>query len=220
MEQFYTYLWLREDGTPYYVGKGKDDRAFYKHSHRFNPPPAKRITIYPAESESEAFENEIALIWYYGRKDLGTGCLRNLTDGGENPPRQVVGPMLGKKHSEETKRKMSAAREGKKAPPRTEEQRKRMSEAGRGRKMPPCSESTKLKISQANKGRVMSEEQKQAISKALTGRTTGRKGIPLSPETREKISVGNMGNIKWLGIKHTEESRKKMSESAKRRQRR
>jgi len=79
---FYTYLWLREDGTPYYVGKGHGDRA-YKYHRRHGSPPKQRVVIYQAESEVDAFETEIALIWYYGRKDLGTGCLRNLTNGGE-----------------------------------------------------------------------------------------------------------------------------------------
>ena len=82
---YYTYLWFREDGTPFYVGKGKGDRAYSK-DHRHTVPPKERIVIYSAESEVDAFETEVALIWYYGRKDLGTGCLRNLTDGGENPP--------------------------------------------------------------------------------------------------------------------------------------
>jgi len=84
---YYTYLWLREDGTPYYIGKGKGDRAYDRWSHICQPPPMDRMVFYIAKDEAEAFENEIALIWYYGRKDLGTGCLRNLTDGGENPPK-------------------------------------------------------------------------------------------------------------------------------------
>ena len=89
---FYTYVWLRENGTPYYVGKGSGSRAYAKHWTRYktvySAPPKERIVIYPAESETEAFETEIALIWYYGRKDLGTGCLRNRSDGGESPPWQ------------------------------------------------------------------------------------------------------------------------------------
>ena len=104
---YYTYLWLREDGTPYYVGKGTGNRAFTNNSHRQHHPPKERIIIYPESSEDDAFETEIALIWYYGRKDLGTGCLRNLTDGGENPPNHK-----GKKHTVETKIKMSTTAMG------------------------------------------------------------------------------------------------------------
>ena len=103
---FYTYMWLRENGTPYYVGKGKDNRAYKKKDHRHMPPPAiNRIVFYIALDEADAFAMEELLVWYYGRKDLGTGCLRNLTDGGEGP--------AGKKVSKETRTKQSQARLGK-----------------------------------------------------------------------------------------------------------
>jgi hypothetical protein len=95
---FYTYLWLREDGTPYYVGKGHGDRAYTRVGHKQKPPSIGRMVFYIARDEAEAFENEIALIWYYGRKDLGTGCLRNLTDGGEG---------FTGKHTDETRLKIS-----------------------------------------------------------------------------------------------------------------
>jgi hypothetical protein len=123
---FYTYLWLREDRTPYYVGKGSGVRAYINHHGRsavHKAPPKERIVIYPAESESDAFETETVLIWYYGRKDLGTGCLRNLTGGGENPP---PGRRF-KPHSRETKETISRKNKGKKKPPEYVEYiRKRM----------------------------------------------------------------------------------------------
>jgi ribosomal protein L18 len=80
---FYTYLWLREDGTPYYAGKGCNKRAFVNDRHIVRCPPSDRIVIQEWPSEEDAFEAEKFLIVYYGRKDLGTGCLRNRTDGGE-----------------------------------------------------------------------------------------------------------------------------------------
>lgn len=101
---FYTYLWLREDGTVYYVGKGKDNRAFYTSSHKIQCPKDRdRIIIQFFESEGDALLAEKVLISFFGRLDNNSGCLRNLTDGGENPP---IGSHRGHCHSNETKLKL------------------------------------------------------------------------------------------------------------------
>jgi hypothetical protein len=81
---FYTYLWLREDGTPYYVGKGTGRRAYRK-----SAPPPERIVIQYWPDEATAFAYEMYLIDFWGRKDLGTGILINLHDGGEGGGRSV-----------------------------------------------------------------------------------------------------------------------------------
>ncbi len=101
-------MWLREDGTPYYVGKGSGNRA-YKW-HRIGKAPIGRIVFFIAKDEADAFETEVVLIWYYGRKDLGTGCLRNLTNGGESPP----------------------SNRGRKLPPRSEEYKRKQIESHLG----------------------------------------------------------------------------------------
>lgn len=75
---FYTYLWLRENGVPFYVGKGKGRRAFRKGS-----PSIERIVLQEFPDEIMAYEAEALLIACYGRKDNGTGTLINMTDGGE-----------------------------------------------------------------------------------------------------------------------------------------
>jgi hypothetical protein len=97
---YYTYLWLREDGTPYYVGKGTRNRAYTNWKHGVHRPAQReRIVIIPAESEEEALATEVALVWYYGRKDLGLGCLRNLTDGGDKPPISKPGKVFTDFHN-------------------------------------------------------------------------------------------------------------------------
>lgn len=83
--QFYVYLWLRKrDLSPYYVGKGCKQRAFSKKDHYVCcPDDPSRIVIIPMTDEDTALAYEIYFIDFWGRKDLGTGILRNMTDGGE-----------------------------------------------------------------------------------------------------------------------------------------
>jgi hypothetical protein len=113
-ELFYTYLWLREDGTPYYAGKGSGYRAFIHHSHRFPPPPKDRILVQEFPSEEDALAAERFLITYYGREDQGTGRLLNMTDGGDglsNPSLKTRQKMrekrLGKPLTKECKLNLS-----------------------------------------------------------------------------------------------------------------
>ena len=75
---------------------------------------------------------------------------------------------LGTRHSEETKRKMSEAREGEKNPfygkTHSEEAKRKMSEAGKRRKP---SEEARRKISESQKGHTVSKETKRKMSKAM-----------------------------------------------------
>ena len=83
--EYYVYMYLRHDGTPYYVGKGTKRRAWYKNKNELRPPKDKSriIIVHHNLTELWAFALERKLIYWYGRKDLETGILRNLTDGGE-----------------------------------------------------------------------------------------------------------------------------------------
>jgi hypothetical protein len=77
---FYTYLYLSEDGQPYYVGKGDRNRVFSS-KHRVPVPSADRILLEPHTSEEDALAAEMFLLAYYGRQDKGTGCLLNKSAG-------------------------------------------------------------------------------------------------------------------------------------------
>ena len=93
-EEYYVYAYLREDGTPYYIGKGKGDRAYRKEA-----PSIDRILIILQNlTEEQAFSNEKDFIAWYGRLDINTGILENRTHGGEGSS--------GFRHTDEWKEKL------------------------------------------------------------------------------------------------------------------
>ena len=147
MNEYYTYAYLRKDGTPYYIGKGIG-RRIGSTNRIFTPPSEeRRVFLKQNLTEEEAFSHEIEMIKFYGRKDLGTGILRNGTNGGDGG-----GPMKGRKHSSETILKMSQTKLGKK---HTLQERKNMSEAHKGKPNP--------KSGAARKGVKFTEERKQKM---------------------------------------------------------
>ncbi len=94
--------------------------------------------------------------------------------------------MLGKKMSEECKKKISKAMMGK-----------------------VMTEETRRKLSVALKGRKVSEETRGKISRAMKGRSTWNKGIPRSEEAKRKMSETHMGH------EVSEETREKISKANK-----
>ena len=108
MNDFYTYAYLREDKTPYYIGKGKGDRIYRKGKGQIKPPKdiSRIIFLKQNLTEEQSFRHEIYMISIFGRKDLGTGILRNRTNGGQG--------VSGIVRSEITRRKMSESKKGNK----------------------------------------------------------------------------------------------------------
>jgi hypothetical protein len=83
--RFYTYAYLREDRTPYYIGKGQGNRAYQSNGKPCAVPKNKNKIIFLKTNllEEDAYKHEIYMISVFGRKNNNTGILQNRTDGGE-----------------------------------------------------------------------------------------------------------------------------------------
>ena len=184
---YYIYFYLRsrdsaigKAGTPYYVGKGKNKRAYDRRRRLVPVPKDKNNIVFVLNNltEEQAFQNEIDFISWYGRVDLNNGILRNLTDGGEGPSgairsedykRKMSELMKDKTHSEESKRKISESNKGK---TRSEESRRKISESRKGQGL----------------GILKSEETKRKMSESMKGELNPMFGKTRSEESRRKQS--------------------------------
>ena len=92
-EGFYAYAYLRIDGTPWYIGKGVDIRAWNHSKNEVSKTPKKSSQIIILEAGltlTGALALERRYIRWYGRKDNGTGILRNRTNGGEGAANRIL----------------------------------------------------------------------------------------------------------------------------------
>lgn len=143
---YYVYGLYRPDNSIFYIGKGKGNRINNhvviarsgRHINKHLQSTILKIEkmglsiscrkLFTKMSECDALVKEIELIKLYGRRDIKTGVLVNLTEGGEGTSGHVVSesardklraaralqisPMFSRRHTEESKAKMSESRKG------------------------------------------------------------------------------------------------------------
>ena len=181
--EFYVYAHIRLDNmTCFYVGKGKDERAYYlernDHHDRISNRHSRVVVIIKDNlTEEEAFELERDTIEDYVF-NLGYGIdidgyrdysdkkyLTNCTWGGEGTS--------GMHHSEEAKKIIG----------------RKISEKNKGKQL---SEEHKQKLSESHKGIQFSEEHKQKLSESNKGKNKGKipwnKSKHYSDEVKLKMS--------------------------------
>jgi hypothetical protein len=133
MNIYYVYAYLRSKdsetakaGTPYYIGKGKDDRAIKWHPGISVPKDRSKIVFIEQNlTNVGACALERRLIEWYGRKDLSTGVLHNRTKGGDGGK---GGSPKGRVFSAKMRAKLSEAGRNRKD---SDDVKKRKSEAAK-----------------------------------------------------------------------------------------
>ena len=218
----YVYRHIRTDtGIPFYIGigidcKGKHERAVSHHGRNKHWKNIVEKSKYEIEIifESDDYEliksKEIEFISLYGRLDLKTGILCNMTDGGDGNLNYICSeetreklrilnkgeknPMWGKKISDEQKAIISKMFKGKKRPEYTGEKNPNFGKKNpehslrlKGRKYPERSEGFKGEKN-PNFGKKHSPEIRLIISQKLKGKLAGEKN-PMWGKKRPEVGL-------------------------------
>lgn len=170
--QHYTYTHQTADGRVFYVGKGKDRRAWAKNKRsaywqRIAKKHGLRVQIAARwATEQEAFEHEKFLIWCF--RDMGVELV-NFTDGGEGSS--------GWHHDAATVAKIKASNAGKKRSPEA------------------VANSRAARAEWLERGihDYWTPERRQAAAQAASGELHPNFGKKFSPELRAKLSAAHKG---------------------------
>lgn len=190
MKKYYLYTHFRPDTQEiFYIGigtKNKQDLKYNSYTRAFNKirrnnywknivklnPNYKVEIILESDDYEYIKEEEIRLIFIYGRKDLQKGNLCNMTNGGEGQINRIW--------SEESRKKLSLSKKGKKLSKETIERIKKH-----------------LFGNKSHSGRIFSKEHRKNLSDAGKGRKAWNKGIVISENHKKAIINGIKKNIKF-----------------------
>ncbi len=206
MNIYYVYQYLRSKdsdiapaGTPYYIGKGKQQRA-WDSKHTISLPSDKSLIVPVAEqlTESEAFELEKLLIEQWGRVDIGTGILRNKTNGGEGSS----GLVRSKESNEKTSKSLTGRKRGRskafgtKRGPLSEERKNKLRESLKGKKKKnPRSAEYREKHRQSQLGHPVTEEVRRKMSESAKLRWQRKKAEAMLLPDEHSVSEGSSNSF-------------------------
>jgi group I intron endonuclease len=211
----------------FYVGIGRDNKRPHSKSRRniiwkniVNKHGYTVEILHEDLSFDECKEIERELISIHGRKDLGTGILCNLTDGGDGVVGYIHSDVSKRNMSEsklnmsdETKRRMSDSKTGEKnhfyGKTHSEETKIKMIDSKTGEKNhfygKTHSEETKRRMSEVSKGKKLSDETKRKMTESK---------LNMSDETKRKMGESRKGEKNpMFGKKRSEETKRKMRET-------
>ena len=229
--QYYMYVHSKPNGDIFYVGKGYGNRAYdfsrrnFHHSNTINKYGKENINVrvFYAPDEVQAFNMEKMWIKVLRKNNFS---LVNQTDGGEGTSGFVREEssnnlqrikMTGRKHSPETKAKLTHAQFIANNKPERKAQTSLQMRGNKHLLGHKHTEETLKKMSEShkgqpawNKGAPHSAETKAKMSQSSKRLPPTNKGVPASKETKAKISASLQGNKFAVGYRHTEESKEKM----------
>lgn len=215
-------LWNPIKDLPFYVGySSKDTRPYHhiaealqdKSEFKIGANPHKIFTIRQihksnlaigikivliTDNKHDAISEEIRLIKYYGRKDVGTGILTNMTDGGDGAGTRIISEkerdsrrsrlknksfeeIFGQERADEIKKKISNSRQGVKTG-------KPAWNTGKTKD----NDETVMKMSSSKKGSVPYNKGKK-MTDLIPDYINHFTGKTHSDESKQKVSMANKG---------------------------